>query len=185
MGVSKDRARPFSRKHRKYWIPVTGGMILIGIANVALGYCTYTPPSDVHEKIVLDVPNARSKTSAPPAAVAVPCAPALEARIAQDMPGAAIVACSPTEVTVARNAHTIVLEVAGDQIVSVAEQLTLPEIPAPVMRTFAVTYPKTIPASATRRTRRGEPAIYELAFPAGATHKRATLQADGSVIDVQ
>ena len=42
--MAKDRARPFSRKHKKYWIPVTGGMILIGVINVALGYCTYDPP---------------------------------------------------------------------------------------------------------------------------------------------
>jgi hypothetical protein len=44
--VSKDRARPFSRKHRRYWIPVTGGMILIGVINVAIGYCTYEPASE-------------------------------------------------------------------------------------------------------------------------------------------
>jgi len=49
--VAKDRARPFSRKHKKYWIPVTGGMILIGIINVALGYCTYDPPAPPPEKI--------------------------------------------------------------------------------------------------------------------------------------
>jgi hypothetical protein len=39
--VSKDRAAPFSRKHRKYWLPVTGGMLLIGGINVALGVCSY------------------------------------------------------------------------------------------------------------------------------------------------
>ena len=50
----KDRARPFSRKHRKYWIPVTGGMILIGIINVALGYCTYSSAPEVHERIQID-----------------------------------------------------------------------------------------------------------------------------------
>jgi len=50
-GVAKDRARPFSRKHRKYWIPVTGGMILIGIINVTLGYCSYSKPSEIHERI--------------------------------------------------------------------------------------------------------------------------------------
>jgi hypothetical protein len=49
--VAKDRARPFSRKHRKYWIPVTGGMIVIGIINVALGYCSYSSAPEVHEKI--------------------------------------------------------------------------------------------------------------------------------------
>jgi hypothetical protein len=43
--VAKDRARPFSRKHKKYWIPVTGGMIVIGAINVGLGYCTYDPPA--------------------------------------------------------------------------------------------------------------------------------------------
>jgi hypothetical protein len=39
--VSKDRAAPFSRKHRRYWITVTGGMLLIGAINVALGVCSY------------------------------------------------------------------------------------------------------------------------------------------------
>ena len=45
--MSKDRAAPFSRKHRRYWIPVTGGMILIGAINVGLGVCTYEPAGDV------------------------------------------------------------------------------------------------------------------------------------------
>lgn len=42
--MAKDRAAPFSRKHRKYWIPVTGGMVLIGVVNVAIGFCTYEEP---------------------------------------------------------------------------------------------------------------------------------------------
>lgn len=42
--MSKDRARPFSRKHRKYWIPVTGGMLLIGAINVGIGFCAYESP---------------------------------------------------------------------------------------------------------------------------------------------
>ena len=54
--MAKDRAKPFSRKHRKYWIPVTGGMILIGIINVAIGYCTYTPVGDPPERIVPSLP---------------------------------------------------------------------------------------------------------------------------------
>ena len=49
--MAKDRAAPFSRKHRRYWIPVTGGMLLIGAINVAIGYCSYDAPSDVHERI--------------------------------------------------------------------------------------------------------------------------------------
>ena len=49
--MAKDRARPFSRKHKKYWIPVTGGMILIGIINVSLGYCTYDPPQSEPSRI--------------------------------------------------------------------------------------------------------------------------------------
>ncbi len=39
--MAKDRAAPFSRKHRRYWLPVTGGMILIGIINVGLGLWLY------------------------------------------------------------------------------------------------------------------------------------------------
>jgi hypothetical protein len=42
--VSKDRAAPFSRKHRRYWLPVTGGMLLIGGINIALGMCSYEEP---------------------------------------------------------------------------------------------------------------------------------------------
>ena len=56
--VAKDRSAPFSRKHRRYWLPVTGGMILIGIINVALGYCSW--PGDsmdrVPDRIILDLP---------------------------------------------------------------------------------------------------------------------------------
>jgi hypothetical protein len=42
--VAKDRAAPFSRKHRRYWIPVTGGMILIGAINITIGLCTQREP---------------------------------------------------------------------------------------------------------------------------------------------
>jgi len=44
--VSKDRAAPFSKKHRRYWIPVTGGMILIGTLNIGLGLCSFKSPVD-------------------------------------------------------------------------------------------------------------------------------------------
>jgi hypothetical protein len=54
--VAKDRARPFSRKHRKYWIPVTGGMIVIGAINLGLGMCTYDPPKDPPQRIQLNIP---------------------------------------------------------------------------------------------------------------------------------
>jgi hypothetical protein len=184
--VPKDRARPFSRKHRKYWIPVTGGMVLIGVLNVVIGYCTYTKPSDVHERIVLDVPNARGVGSA--AVVRLPaagCAPAITARIAADMPGAMIVACTPDRVSVVRDDHPIELEVAGAEIRGVAETLTLPEIPAAVMRAFAVAYPRTIPHGAVKRTRRGSDAVYELAFPPGAAHTAVTLRADGSIVELR
>lgn len=42
--MSKDRAGPFSRKHRRYWITVTGGMVLIGVINVSIGLCSYHEP---------------------------------------------------------------------------------------------------------------------------------------------
>jgi hypothetical protein len=183
--VSKDRARPFSRKHRRYWIPVTGGMVLIGVINVIVGYCTYTRPSDVHERIIPDVPYARGSGSAAAVQPATGCAPAIAARIEADRPGSTIVACAPDHVTVVRGEHRIELEVAGDEIRGVAETLTLPEIPAAVMRAFAVAYPRTIPSGAIKRSRRGAETVYELGFPRGAVHTTATLRADGTVIELR
>ncbi|MBL0216148.1 MAG: hypothetical protein IPQ07_19975 [Myxococcales bacterium] len=55
--MAKDRARPFSRKHRKYWITVTGGMLLIGLFNVAIGMCGYEPPR-TPERIIPVLPPA-------------------------------------------------------------------------------------------------------------------------------
>lgn len=59
--MAKDRATPFSRKHRRYWIPVTGGMILIGIINVAIGYWMWpdTPLDRVPERIVPVIPTSQ------------------------------------------------------------------------------------------------------------------------------
>jgi hypothetical protein len=54
--VAKDRAAPFSRKHRRYWIPVLGGMILIGLINLVIGYVSYSTAPEVHEKIQLTIP---------------------------------------------------------------------------------------------------------------------------------
>ena len=52
--MAKDRAAPFSRKHRRYWIPVTGGMVAIGAINVALGLCSYrAPPPPERMQVVL------------------------------------------------------------------------------------------------------------------------------------
>jgi hypothetical protein len=101
------------------------------------------------------------------------------------MPGATIVRCAPDRVTLLRGDRTIDLDVAGAEIRGVAETLTLPEIPAAVMRAFAVTYPRTIPSGAVKRTRRGAEPVYELAFPPGKDHTVATLRADGTVIDVR
>ena len=54
--MAKDRAAPFSRKHRRYWIPVTGGMILIGVANLVVGMCSYTPAGPPPQPIKLVIP---------------------------------------------------------------------------------------------------------------------------------
>ena len=55
--MPKDRATPFSRKHRKYWLPVTGGMLLIGAINVVIGVCAYEKPAaEPPEKIELVLP---------------------------------------------------------------------------------------------------------------------------------
>jgi hypothetical protein len=54
--VPKDRARPFSRKHLRYWLTVTGGMILIAVVNIIIGYCTYPDaPAETTERIELHV----------------------------------------------------------------------------------------------------------------------------------
>jgi hypothetical protein len=34
----KDRARPFSRKHFRYWMTAAGGMVIIMVINVLLGF---------------------------------------------------------------------------------------------------------------------------------------------------
>ena len=39
--MARDRAKPFSRKHRRYWLTITGGMILIMTVNVGLGVWLY------------------------------------------------------------------------------------------------------------------------------------------------
>ncbi|HET9626290.1 MAG TPA: hypothetical protein VFP84_33235 [Kofleriaceae bacterium] len=184
--MAKDRARPFSRKHRRYWIPVTGGMVLIGVINVIIGFASYQKPSDVHERIIADVPYAPGSGRAP-AALPAPtgCAPAITARITADMPGATILACAPDRVSVMRADRQIDLELAGAEIRAVSEHLALPDIPRDVMRAFAIAYPRTIPASAIKRTERGGAPVYQLAFPPGRDHTLATLRADGSVVDVK
>jgi len=54
--VSKDRAAPFSRKHRRYWITITGGMILIGLINLGIGFWSYEPGPTKTEKMELVLP---------------------------------------------------------------------------------------------------------------------------------
>lgn len=58
--MAKDRARPFSKKHRRYWLTVTGGMLLIGGLNVAIGMCAYDRGPDQVQRIdpVLPPPSA-------------------------------------------------------------------------------------------------------------------------------
>jgi len=55
-GVAKDRAAPFSRKHRRYWLPVTGGMLLIGAINLVLGFSIWEGEPKPPEPIIFDVP---------------------------------------------------------------------------------------------------------------------------------
>jgi hypothetical protein len=45
----KDRARPFSRKHFRYWMTAAGGMVIIMAVNVGLGFWLFArprPPAD-------------------------------------------------------------------------------------------------------------------------------------------
>jgi hypothetical protein len=117
--VAKDRAAPFSKKHRRYWIPVTGGMLLIAAINVGLGFCSYQEPA-TPERIELNIPGA-----------------------AKGPQGA----------------------------------LRPSDLPAPVMRAFAVKYPRTIPAGANF-----EDGNYSVLFPVGSAHKRAVFTPDGAFV---
>ena len=54
--MAKDRARPFSRKHFRYWMTVTGGMLLIGAINVVLGYWLWPGKPKPTEQIQFNVP---------------------------------------------------------------------------------------------------------------------------------
>jgi hypothetical protein len=166
---------------------IIGGMLLIGIVNVILGFWSYTAPSEIHERIIPNVPYAYSTTGstalAPEAASG--CAPEIVARVAARIPDATIVECTAQRVLVMRGDHRVELEVAGNEIRGVTETLAISEIPAAVMRAFAVAYPRTIPSSAIRRSRLGADPIYDLRFPAGAAHRLATLGADGTVIEIR
>ena len=117
--MAKDRAAPFSKKHRKYWIPVTGGMLLIAGINVAIGVCTYkeAPPP---ERIELKIPGAEAP-----------------------QPGT----------------------------------LRPSDLPAPVMKAFAVKYPQTIPAGANF-----ESGNYILFFPPGKPLTTAVFTPDGTFV---
>ena len=118
--MSKDRAAPFSKKHRRYWIPVTGGMLLIGALNVTLGMCSYKEPQPV-ERIEVVIPGHERK------------------------PG----------------------------------QLMRGEIPADVMRAFAVKYPHTIPDGGIRN---GSDNTISVVFPPESEHKLAVFKQDGTFI---
>ena len=123
--MAKDRARPFSRKHRKYWITVTGGMLMIGLLNVAVGMCAYKPAT-TPERIIPVLP--------PP----------------------------------------------GTPGPSTDGTIGLAEIPAPVMRAFAVAYPRHIPAP--KRLVIGGATVYELSFTVAGKTTHVTYKPDGTFI---
>lgn len=123
--MAKDRSRPFSRKHRKYWITVTGGMLLICGIDVALGMCAYKAPVNP-ERIIPVLPPPGSQ---PPAA---------------------------------------------DGTIGLAD------IPAPVMRAFAVAYPRHIPAPRKLASDAGP--VYELSFTDAGKTRRIVYKADGTFV---
>jgi hypothetical protein len=118
--VSKDRAAPFSRKHRRYWIPVTGGMILLGVVNLSLGFCSYKAPEEPQR---------------------------------------------------------IELRVGKDAAVDGANTLGASELPADVMRAFAIKYPHVLPAGVLQSG-----ANYVIAFPPGLEHHHATFDGSGAFV---
>lgn len=126
--MAKDRARPFSRKHRRYWIPVTGGMLLIGAVNLGLGLCAYAPTPPPPQPIQLTLPPAGT------------------------------------------------IDRAGGSI-------GLGEIPVPVMRAFAQTFPRNAPRAAKRHVAPDGTVTFELSFGAGSAAARATFRDDGTLVE--
>lgn len=124
--MAKDRARPFSRKHRKYFIPVTGGMLLIGAINVGIGLCVYEAPRPAPERIIPVMP--------PPAP-------------------------RPTD-----------------------GSITLGEIPAHVMRPFAIAYPRHVPSGAKKLTAPDGTVTYEISYKAGDRSTTITYRDDGTFV---
>ena len=120
--MQKDRAAPFSKKHRRYWIPVTGGMLLIGLINVVIGFVVYKKPSDKHEAMKLDL-------------------------------------------------------IKRDAGVDAVDTIAPSELPAEVMRAFAVKYPQTLPVGATVIH-----GAYVVQFPPGKSHQTATFKPDGTFV---
>jgi hypothetical protein len=121
--AKKDRAAPFSKKHRRYWIPVTGGMLLIAAVNVTIGMCSYKEPPPT-EPIELHIPGHERQ------------------------PG----------------------------------QLLRSEIPADVMRAFAVKYPHTIPDGAISN---GTDNTIIVKFPPGNALHTAVFKIDGTFVSEQ
>ena len=68
--MAKDRSRPFSRKHFRYWMTVTGGMLLIGGINVAAGWLMWPGEPPPTQPIILDIPTRGPAT--PPDATLAP-----------------------------------------------------------------------------------------------------------------
>ncbi len=120
--MTKDRAAPFSRKHRRYWIPVTGGMLLIGLLNVLIGYCSYKSPPPPPEPIHLNL-------------------------------------------------------IQRDAAVDAPYTLSPSQLPAEVMRAFAVKYPRTLPAGAAISG-----SDYQIDFPPGAPKQHAWFKPDGTFV---
>ena len=120
--MTKDRAAPFSRKHRRYWIPVTGGMVAIGVLNVFIGLCSYSEPSQPPEAIHLNL-------------------------------------------------------IQRDAALDAPWTLSPSQLPAEVMRAFAVKYPRTLPAGASVSG-----GNYQIDFPAGAAMKHAWFKPDGTFV---
>ena len=71
-----------------------------------------------------------------------------------------------------------VLHVSTDAALDGANTLGASELPADVMRAFAVKYPHVLPAGALR-----DGVNYIIVFPPGNAHHRATFDGSGAFVD--
>jgi hypothetical protein len=124
---------------------------------------------------------------------AAACPDAIRAAVAKAFPEGAITSCKAEredgvdqfEAKVSQKDKTRVeIDVATDgTITQVEEKIAVDQVPAPVMKAFAVKYPKAKATRAEKQTRTGHGVFFELAFKGDHGRKEATFSDTGAFVE--